>query len=324
MKTIVPNYYPKFSCIAGACRHSCCVGWEIDIDPESLARFRAVPGAIGARLKESICENADGACFCLDEDDRCPFLNGDGLCDLILELGSDCLCQICADHPRFRNFFSDREEIGLGLCCEAAARLILEQAEPVRMIVLEDDGGDCALSGDEAFILHLRTSAISALQNRSLRFEERVDDMLRALHIPQLRFHLPDWAAFLLDLERLDDVWTDRLQALTSAPSLPLPCAPETETAFEQLAVYLLTRHLPGALEDGDIAGRIACAVLILHLINALCAAEIEIKGAFRMDDLVEIARMYSSEIEYSDENLYAILDELHRVFPELRSIPFQ
>ena len=324
MKTIVPNYYPKFSCIAEACHHSCCVGWEIDIDPESLARFRSVPGAIGARLKESICENADGACFRLDETERCPFLNGDGLGDLILDLGSDCLCQICADHPRFRNFFSDREEIGLGLCCEAAARLILEQAEPVRMIVLEDVGVDGALSGDEAFILRLRTEIIVALQNRSLRFEERVDDMLRALHIPPLHFHMPDWAAFLLDLERLDDGWTDRLQALSSAPSLPLPCVPEMETAFEQLAVYLLTRHLPGALEDGDIAGRIACAVLILHLINALCAAEIQKKGTFRMEDLVEIARMYSSEIEYSDENLYAILDELHRVFPYLRSIPFQ
>lgn len=323
MKTIVPNYYPKFSCIAGDCRHSCCVGWEIDIDPESLSRFRSVPGAIGARLKDSICENANGACFRLDEAERCPFLNEDGLCDLIVELGEDCLCQICADHPRFRNFFSDREEIGLGLCCEAAARLILEQAEPVRMIVLEDDG-EAAMPDDyEAFILQLRAQAIAALQNRKLRFGERVDGMLRVLHMPPLHFSMPDWAAFLLELERLDDGWTDRLQALASTPALPLPCVPEMETAFEQLAVYLLTRHLPGALEDGDIAGRVACTVLILHLINALCAAEIQKKGAFCMDDLAEIARMYSSEIEYSDENLYAILDELHRLFPDLRSISF-
>ena len=32
MKLIAPDYYNKFSCIADKCRHSCCVGWEIDID----------------------------------------------------------------------------------------------------------------------------------------------------------------------------------------------------------------------------------------------------------------------------------------------------
>ena len=27
-----PDYYEKFSCIAGACEDTCCAGWEIDID----------------------------------------------------------------------------------------------------------------------------------------------------------------------------------------------------------------------------------------------------------------------------------------------------
>lgn len=40
MKRVVPDYYADFACIAGACRHTCCVGWEIDIDPDSLRRYR--------------------------------------------------------------------------------------------------------------------------------------------------------------------------------------------------------------------------------------------------------------------------------------------
>ena len=27
----VPDYFSEFSCIAGDCKDSCCLGWEIDI-----------------------------------------------------------------------------------------------------------------------------------------------------------------------------------------------------------------------------------------------------------------------------------------------------
>ena len=36
MIMLVPNYYKDFLCIADKCRHSCCIGWEIDIDEETL------------------------------------------------------------------------------------------------------------------------------------------------------------------------------------------------------------------------------------------------------------------------------------------------
>ena len=37
MKTFAPNYYPSFRCIADKCRHSCCVGWDVYIDEETLS-----------------------------------------------------------------------------------------------------------------------------------------------------------------------------------------------------------------------------------------------------------------------------------------------
>lgn len=316
MKTMVPNYYGKFACIAGECRHSCCIGWEIDIDDESLARFQRTGGKTGDRLRESILTDAEGAHFLLDKNDRCPFLNKGGLCDLILELGEDHLCQICADHPRFRNFFSDRTEIGLGLCCEVAGQLILRQTAPVRLITLADDGLEEAQTKDEELLLHLRSVLIAAIQDRGLPFEARIEKMLRLADLPSLRFSLPEWAQFLLTLERLDEAWAQRLRALDHAPTAPFPCLPELEIPLEQLAVYLLMRHLPGALEDGDLRGRVAYVALILMLVNALCAVRPEECGKWEAEELVEIARMYSSEIEYSDENLCTILDELHRAFP--------
>ena len=130
MKTWVPAYYLKFQCIAGRCRHNCCIGWEIDIDEETYAGYRKVGGEFGEKLRAGIDTAGETPCFRLGADERCAFLNGQGLCDIITELGENALCEICALHPRYRNFFRDRVEMGLGLCCEEAAKLILTAENP--------------------------------------------------------------------------------------------------------------------------------------------------------------------------------------------------
>ena len=127
MTEVYPSYYPQFRCRAGVCKNTCCRGWEIDIDSETREFYRTVGGDLGQKLRQSILDGEDGASLRLVEDERCPFLLDSGLCQLILELGEDKLCQICTDHPRFRSFFSDRTEVGIGLCCEAAAELVLSQ-----------------------------------------------------------------------------------------------------------------------------------------------------------------------------------------------------
>lgn len=53
---IVPAYYEEFQCVADACRHNCCIGWEIDIDEETAARYQKIPGELGDRLRRQIRE----------------------------------------------------------------------------------------------------------------------------------------------------------------------------------------------------------------------------------------------------------------------------
>lgn len=313
MKWIAPNYFEDFSCIAGACRHSCCAGWEIDVDPETLAAYQGVPGAFGERLRGSICTEGDAPHFRMTTDERCPFLQEDGLCELILQLGPDSLCQICADHPRFRNFFGDREEIGFGMCCEAAARLILSREEKVFLVLTDEDADDEPLSDEERDLLLIRQELIDAAQDRSRPVAERVQNMLSCAQLPDAGMEFPRWARFLLGLERLDEGWTALLTALRDAPSLPeLRHGENWEAPFEQLLVYLLYRHLPAAMEDGDLAGRILYCALMWRLIRALCALQERESGALTLAGMAEICRMYSSEIEYSDENLAAILEEIN------------
>lgn len=308
MKLMAPSYYPAFRCIADKCRHSCCIGWEIDIDPDTRARCRRIPGAFGERLNAAIMDG-EVSSFRLGPDERCPMLNENGLCDLITELGEEALCQICADHPRFRNYFADRTEIGLGLCCEEAARLILGQKSPMRLICLSDDGEPAELPGEEAELLNLRDGLIALMQDSTRPLEDRLDALLHAVD-----FVLPDrdWAAVYRGLERLDARWDEVLDSFPrrisdAAPRELSDCPMPPFTAYENFAVYLLYRHLPGALDDEDVPGRVAFCVLSTRVLMVLCAA----KPGCSFADCIELARMYSAEIEYSEENMAALLDAL-------------
>ena len=269
MVTVVPDYYKNFRCIADKCRHSCCIGWEIDIDDDTLEMYKTTEGDLGRRLCENIVTEADGTShFRLGEDERCPFLNNRNLCDIYTQLGPDGFCQICDDHPRFRNFYSDRTEIGLGLCCEAAAKLILSQKETSKLVCIENDGGEF-LFEDECDLLDLRDDIFDILQDRSKTVENRISGMLNFCGISLPQKSAAEWADVFLQLEMLDEKRNAMLAELKTAEEtrLVMPQAEETETAFEQLAVHFVYRHLADSLDDGRLAERVKFAALSCKMI---------------------------------------------------------
>ena len=164
MKIYVPDYYPRFRCIADRCRHSCCIGWEIDIDPETMAQYRKTAGQTGLKLRRSIALFPDPH-FILTAGERCPFLTDRNLCELIQQ--EIPLCQICTDHPRFRNYWSDRVEMGLGLACEEAARIILTSPGPLQLIPAgENEEAAETPSEEETELRRYRDRLIASIQER--------------------------------------------------------------------------------------------------------------------------------------------------------------
>ena len=298
MVTVYPDYYPNFRCIAGACKHSCCIGWEIDIDQDSLAKYKSLPGPLGERLQHNISKD-DPPHFVLGEGERCPFLNENNLCDLILAGGEQLLCQICDDHPRFRNFLPGYTEIGLGLCCEGAAALILEQQHPVALVICGDNAD---LEEDAQALLALRCRILGLAQDRSRSLDARCDDVLRLCQACEPG-HPADWADVFLEMERLDQAWTPMMEKMAAeGKNAPIPTVSEVE--WEQLLVYFLYRHVLTAWEDGDVGSKVGFAVLSVRLLRCL-------KGLYPQVALAELARMYSAEVEYSTENLDVIFEEL-------------
>ena len=248
------------------------------------------------RLRDAIADTPDGASFRLREDERCPMLNDSGLCDIITACGEGALCQICADHPRYRNEFSTFTEVGFGLCCEAAADLTLHWPQPMTW---HTQGGKRPQgSPEEEALLQARAALIRIMQDRTRGIPARLNALCEAAGTVMPTRTAAEWADFLRTLERLDPTWDAVLTRLTNVPDDLPDFSP---LAVEQFTVYLLHRHVPGALLDGDLPGRVLfCAVsgmLFLRLSTLLGENE--------------AARMYSSEIEYSEENLCSFLDEL-------------
>ena len=299
---VYPEYYPRFRCIADACRHTCCQGWEIDVDDKTAAAIITYLSETGTP-HDGVMAFEDGTFhFCLDAHERCPFLNARNLCELILSERADLLPEICNEHPRFYNRIGERCEAGLGLCCEAAARLILGWKEPVRLLERERKDAEPEIGARDAMI--------AQLQDRSLS----LDDRLRAV-VGDTAWHFDgrEWCERLLRLEIMDDAWRVLLQQLLQAvDGLPIHefCAYMRERVceYEQLAVYFVYRHALNESHDSPlwVFGRLAAWGVML--IGSLGAMLWQQRGEFSFADQVELARLVSAEIEYSEENMDEVL----------------
>lgn len=175
MNHTYPIYYKSFKCTASACSDNCCIGWEIDIDADSLDRYMAQGGNLGKRLHSSI--SLEGTPHFILQNERCPFLNGKNLCDIFTAMGENALCEICTQHPRFHEWFGNVKESGIGLCCEAAAELILLNPKPARFITGEiDEQPSPDFEEEKLFnaMVTARSLLFSLLQNRSYSIGERL------------------------------------------------------------------------------------------------------------------------------------------------------
>ena len=202
MRLRVPYYYKEFKCIAGACKDSCCVGWEIDIDEDTFSYYQGLEGDFGDRLRSSMAAGEENT-FVL-KNGRCPFLNRENLCDICLELGEEALCQVCTEYPRFVTEYSDVTEKSLALSCEVVGKLVFGRKEPIyyeeffQQDCFEEDGtaeaGEAenaedaewdgyedTQAGESKFVPWIekaRDLAIGLIQDRVRPIEERICRML--------------------------------------------------------------------------------------------------------------------------------------------------
>ncbi len=293
---IYPDYYADFKCIADKCLHSCCIGWQICIDEDTFEKYMGCTDSYFEKLNKSI--DKEEKCFFLGENERCPFLTENNLCDIIINKGEKWLCEICSEHPRFRSFVGKNELVGLGLSCEEVARIILRKKDKTVFV------GDFHPEDEtEKALFLLMGQVVSVLQNRGLGICERFEALEKRFGVGFPHLKPKDIALVMKGLERLDESWEKYIERLEQNRADAL-LKEEWQTAFEQLAVYFVYRYLPEGIYDGRYTERIALAGFSVLVI----AMMFEEKGT---EELEEIARRFSAEVEYCEENVEALLEVL-------------
>ena len=305
MKYVAPSYYRDFECIASACRHSCCVGWEVDVDEGALALYGEMTHPYAEKIRDSI-DTGGTPHFRLDARERCPHLAENGLCNIITECGEQSLCLICRDHPRYRNFYEGVTELGLGLSCEEAARLALENTSG--FLVSESEDMSCAtyyreypselFSEEEIPLAEEKKRLLELVEDASVSLSELDSALLGiALDFSELK-------ELYLSLEALDGEWKGRIESLS---------AEDFDSKFQ---IY------------GDLTRRAISAVVYRHIssesfflpsvIGVFAAVTARLVAALATDssDFADTLRAWSAEVEYSTENTEKILDFIEEKLP--------
>ncbi len=320
-----PCYYDDFVCKADRCTDNCCIGWEICIDSETAEKYAAAQGDFGKRLRENTDLSAEPSFILKDE--RCPFLNKNNLCDIIINMGQYSLCQICRDHPRYFEWYGNTKEGGIGLSCEEGARLIL--SDGCYADYFEDEADD-EPDGDFdenafAMLFSVRERIFDILCDASLPIETRFSELLSIAQGAQsvLSGEVPEEATcdfsfedelcrlipVLENTEAIDEQWESRLRELKKAIASGLTLTlDKTEEAYaERLCAYFVWRYFLKSVFDLNITEKIRLALFSVTAIFALYTVR---GGGF--EALLRSAVIYSKQMEYSDENLDVFYDSLY------------
>ena len=230
-----PDYYKDFSCIADKCEATCCAGWQIVVDEESLKKYKKVSGEFKSRIQEGV-DFKEGV-FYQKKGKRCAFLNEQNLCDMYTALGEEAFCETCRRYPRHIEEFENVREFTLSVSCPEAARILLSRKEPVRFydveIPAEEEEFDDFNPAIYEKLLEARGEMLQLLQNRSFPIEERAAAL---------------WEFIELFQEELDEgtLFTDNTIYDRLIPKNP-------QTSYEEAkALFALLHHLEFLAEDWE------------------------------------------------------------------------
>lgn len=306
MKLYAPRYYADFSCIADRCRHNCCVGWEIDIDPDTARLYEGMSEGYGACIAQSMDTSTEPPHFRLTREERCPHLDASGLCRIILSLGEEALCEICREHPRFYHRTTVGLEVGIGMACEEASRVILSSPDYARMIQIDEWETEEGIFMSDFNPLEHRARVYRSLSDTDVEYSARLTEIAHEYGVTPTALTDAKWREVLSGLEYLEEDDRARFAVYSNNEETPSSLAPLLERAL----AYFVFRHCSDACDKEEFRASLGLALFLERLLCAVARNE----GRETLADVADIARVISAELEYSEENTEAI----RRVFADV------
>lgn len=199
VNTFIPKYMEKFKCIGSECTDTCCAGWDINIDENSLERYKNSTGVLkrlvdGKFLVGDTNDDFFNAGYMILKDgSMCPFLNENMLCDIHGGVGEENLCITCKSYPRIFNIVDGIYEKSALASCEEICRLALMSKEKMEFIEvdenLDEDNIEIrriidteAFAGTESLIQYfweIRILSINIIQCSEYSIDERLSILKR-------------------------------------------------------------------------------------------------------------------------------------------------
>lgn len=346
MTNIYPSYYKDFQCTGSDCSDNCCIGWEIDIDEQTLARYEEVDKTTNLSLMKHIDTSSDAPHFILRENGRCPFLDDRNLCRIYASLGEKALCRICSLHPRFINTYDSTTEYGLDLCCEEAARIILtQQTYPSYGTCCKPDKGTAlfdTLTVCRHHIfewIHRDKTPLSTLKSHLLTYALALDDLLFDADFDAMQSLYPDAFVpdssqipsglcsleektlkhcldFLCSLIPLSVSWhnfladvTCDLKEILSQKKMFQTVYPDFDIQSRLLLEHYIYHYFLTSLWENETYSKVFLAVFMVSMIELFDLALVYYNKTFSLQDQITICCQFSKELEYCEENLEQLLN---------------
>ncbi len=309
MQITQPDYYSEFTCIAGACPDTCCVGWQVILDAEHLKYYESLPGEIGDTIRKGITVTDGEASFALCKG-RCAMLREDGLCKIQYALGEEALSKVCGFYPRFVTELGLTREQGLSVSCPEVARLVLTRTEPVSYITSQTDEPLRYFHDIEPEVMlsvrRWKQKALELIRDRSRSMEER---LLKILEITtedhtsvtpatdgEKKVFYSRLYELYSSLEQLRPEWGELLRRCSSTQPTLNPC---DEICWEQLMSYYIFKYSLRSAMDDDFESKLRRSVL-----NILLLRDIRRKEDV---DIIYLVQLFAKETEHNEENLEAV-----------------
>ena len=267
MKIVKPTFYKTFKCIAGDCPDSCCQGWEVDADSDSLEYYKTLDNSLEIKKRiDSVLskDEFDNTIFTLAPKKRCPFLNDENLCDMHIAIGGEHTPYTCRTFPRFIYDFGGTREIGISFSCPVASDMMYNtESFDFETEVNSDLPTLNDIDAEKYFLLYKgRAEAYKIAKDKNKSIRERLNDLLDLGVLLQEKL-LPydeggDDIAFFdvfKNPELINPEWKEKVE------NFSLKQVSDTQSN-ENILMYFLYKYLMQAVYDDDALSKIKMAVL--------------------------------------------------------------
>ncbi len=164
--------YNDFKCTANKCKFTCCEGWDINIDKDTYERWEKDEKDSnyllnGVKTKE--CNGKEEYFINKETFEKCPFLDCEGLCNIVKSHGEGYLSKTCHSFPRMNNDFGHKRELSLSCACPEVIEILDKIHEKIGMEPKSSNDEE-----EDLLELKIRESLINIIYEDKFSLDERL------------------------------------------------------------------------------------------------------------------------------------------------------